>query len=238
MDDIVEHGEVRRAVLGVQILPVSPEDAQVAGLKEIAGVLVNGYSDDNSPGRAAGLEPGDVIVSADGKPTDRVSTLQRIIRSHEPGETVTVDVMRYGSKKTFRVKLGKAPTETQVASRNGDEDSTSPNANGISYDKLGVRVEPVSAEFLRANRLSSDKQGVRIIEVDASGPAHNRLVPNDVVTAVLFPTPRKDVRSVADLQDVLSRAKDGDVVSLLVLNPGNPQQPSSTRVVNIRVGAK
>jgi len=237
MDDIVEHGEVRRAVLGVQILPVTPEDAQVAGLKEIAGVLVNGYSDDNSPGRAAGLEPGDIIVAADGKPTDRVSTLQRIIRGHEPGETVTVDVMRYGTKKTFRVKLGKAPTEKDVASRDSDGDSTSPNG-GVSYDKIGVRVEPVTAEFLRANRLSADRQGVRIAETDPSGPARGRLVPNDVITAVLFPTPRKDVHSVSDLQDVLSRAKDGDVVSLLVLNPGSAQQPSSTRVVNIRVGAK
>ena len=55
MDDIVEHGRVRRAVIGVQISPVSPEDASVAGLKNIAGVLVGGYSDDKSPARAAGL---------------------------------------------------------------------------------------------------------------------------------------------------------------------------------------
>ena len=235
MDDIVEHGEVRRAVLGVQISPVSPEDATVAGLKEITGVLVGGYSDGDSPARAAGLEAGDIIIAADGKPTDRVSTLQRIIRGHEPGETVTVDVMRYGTKKTFRVKLGKAPTESAVASRDNDDDSTSPNG-GVSYDKIGVRVEPVTAEFLRANRLSTDRQGVRVIEIDAAGPARGRLFPNDVVTAVLFPTPRKEVRSVADLQDVLSRAKDGDVVSLLVLNPGSQQTQSSTRVVNIRVG--
>ena len=112
MDDIVEHGRVRRAVIGVQISPVSPEDASVAGLKDIAGVLVGGYSDDDSPARAAGLEAGDIIVAADGKPTDRVSTLQRIIRGHEPGETVTVDVMRYGTKKTFRVKLAEAPNAT------------------------------------------------------------------------------------------------------------------------------
>jgi S1-C subfamily serine protease len=122
-----------------------------------------------------------------------------------------------------------------VASRDGDDDTNAPNG-GVSYDKIGVRVEPVTPEFLRANRLSTDRQGVRVVEIDAAGPARGRLFPNDVVTAVLFPTPRKEVRSVADLQDVLSRAKDGDVVSLLVLNPGGQQQQSSTRVVNIRVG--
>jgi serine protease Do len=129
MDDIVEHGRVRRAVIGVQISPVSPEDASVAGLKDIAGVLVGGYSDDNSPARAAGLEAGDVIVAADGKPIDRVSTLQRIIRGHEPGETVTVDVMRYGTKKTFKVKLAEAPSNATVASRDNDDDNANPNGS-------------------------------------------------------------------------------------------------------------
>ena len=232
MDDIVEHGRVRRAVIGVQISPVSPEDASVAGLKDIAGVLVGGYSDD-SPARTAGLEAGDVIIAADGKPIDRVSTLQRIIRGHEPGETVTVDVMRYGTKKTFKVKLAEAPNNPTVASRDNDDDNASAKG-GVTYDKLGVSVEPVSPEFRSAKRLGSDRDGVRVVDIDAAGPARGRLFQNDVITAVLFPTPRKDVHSVADLQGVLSRAKDGDIVSLQVFNPD--VQGAVTRVVNIRVG--
>ena len=233
MDDIVEHGRVRRAVIGVQISPVSPEDATVAGLKDIAGVLVGGYSDENSPARAAGLEAGDVIIAADGKPTDRVSTLQRIIRSHEPGETVTIDVMRYGAKKTFRVKLAEAPTSTTVASRDDDDDSNSARG-GVSYDKIGVSVEPVTPEFRSAKRIGGDRDGVRVVDVDAAGPAYRRLFQNDVITAVLYPTPRKEVHSVSDLQSVLSRAKDGDIVSLQVFNPD--VQQAATRVVNIRIG--
>ena len=234
MDDIVAHGRVRRAVIGVQISPVSPEDASVAGLKDIAGVLVGGYSDD-SPARTAGLEAGDVIVAADGKPIDRVSTLQRIIRGHEPGETVTVDVMRYGTKKTFKVKLAEAPNKPTVASRDNDDDNDSAKG-GVTYDKLGVSVEPVSPEFRSAKRLGSDRDGVRVVDIDAAGPARGRLFQNDVITAVLFPTPRKDVHSVADLQGVLSRAKDGDIVSLQVFNPD--VQGALTRVVNIRVGSE
>ena len=78
----------------------------------MTGVLVQTYSFDpidDSPAKRAGIEPGDVIVAADGKPTDRVSTLQRIVRTHKPGETVTFDVMRFGAKKSFRVKLAEAP---------------------------------------------------------------------------------------------------------------------------------
>ncbi|HEX5072194.1 MAG TPA: Do family serine endopeptidase [Gemmatimonadaceae bacterium] len=235
MDDIVEHGRVRRAVIGVQISPVSPEDASVAGLKNIAGVLVGGYSDDKSPARAAGLEAGDVIIAADGKPIDRVSTLQRIIRSHEPGETVTVDVMRYGTKKTFKVKLAEAPSSATVASRDNDDDNGGANGS-VSYDKIGVSVEAVSPEFRSAKRLGSDRDGVRVTDIDAAGPARGRLFQNDVITAVLYPTPRKEIHSVADLQSVLSRTKDGDIVSLQVFNPD--VQGAATRVVNIRVGGE
>ena len=233
MDDIVEHGRVRRAVIGVQISPVSPEDASVAGLKDIAGVLVGGYSDDNSPARAAGLEAGDVIVAADGKPIDRVSTLQRIIRGHEPGETVTVDVMRYGTKKTFKVKLAEAPSNATVASRDNDDDNANPNGS-VTYDKIGVKVEPLSSEVRSAMRSGNNRDGVQVVDIDAAGPARGRLFKDDVITAILFPTPRKEVHSVEDLQGVLSRAKDGDIVSLQVFNPD--VQGAATRVVNIRVG--
>ena len=235
MDDIVEHGRVRRAVIGVQISPVSPEDASVAGLKDIAGVLVGGYSDDNSPARAAGLEAGDVIVAADGKPIDRVSTLQRIIRGHEPGETVTVDVMRYGTKKTFKVKLAEAPSNATVASRDNDDDNANPNGS-VTYDKIGVKVEPLSSEVRSAMRSGNNRDGVQVVDIDAAGPARGRLFKDDIITAILFPTPRKEVHSVEDLQGVLSRAKDGDIVSLQVFNPG--VQGAATRVVNIRVGSE
>jgi len=235
MDDLVEHGRVRRAVIGVQISPVSPEDASVAGLKDIAGVLVGGYSDDNSPARAAGLEAGDVIVAADGKSIDRVSTLQRIIRGHEPGETVTVDVMRYGTKKTFKVKLAEAPSKATVASRDNDDDNANPNGS-VTYDKIGVKVEPLSSEVRSAMRSGNNRDGVQVVDIDAAGPARGRLFKDDIITAILFPTPRKEVHSVEDLQGVLSRAKDGDIVSLQVFNPG--VQGAATRVVNIRVGSE
>ena len=232
MDDIVEHGRVRRAVIGVSIAAVDAEDAQVAGLKEIAGVKVAGYSGDNSPARSAGLEEGDIIIAADGKPTDRVSTLQRIIRGHEPGETVTVDVMRYGTKKTFKVKLAEAPSEATVAARDRDDDAA-PGV-GVSYDKIGVKLEAVTPEFARANNITEEHRGVRVTDVNVSGPARNRLFTDDIITAVLFPTPRKEIRSMSDLQGVLSKAKEGDLVSLLIFDA----RANRTRVANIRVGGE
>ena len=69
--------------------------------------------------------------------------------------------MRYGQKKTFRVKLTEAQPEAAVAARERDADTAAPTG-GVSYDKLGVRLEAVTAEFARANRLSEDRRGVRV----------------------------------------------------------------------------
>src|SRR6476661_902552 len=143
MNDLIKYGKVQRAVIGVAINNATATDAKAAGLPNVTGVLVQTYSfepTDDSPAKRAGIEPGDVIIAADGKPTDRVSTLQRIVRTHKPGETVTFDVMRFGAKKSFRVKLAEAPdSQQQVASA---EPASARGSDGEArrFDKIGIAV--------------------------------------------------------------------------------------------------
>ena len=67
MEDIIAHGRVRVAVLGIQINEVSPEDAAVAGMKEIRGAKVEGFGGTRtSAAERAGVQAGDIIVTADG----------------------------------------------------------------------------------------------------------------------------------------------------------------------------
>ena len=230
MDDLIKHGRVRAPVLGVSIDEVSPEDAKVAGLPRIEGVIVRGFNpSEGSPAERAGLEAGDVIVAADGRPVDRVSSLQRVVRTHEPGETVSLDVMRFGKRQSFRVKLEERREAPDVA-RASAAPASAPRGEGV---KLGITVEPVSAEFAREANLEAADRGVRVVDVARSGPARGLLAPgSDVVTDVLFPAKRK-VRSVADLQGFLGTLKPGDVVSLRVYGTREPL--IGARVVNLRV---
>jgi serine protease Do len=231
MDDIIQHGRVRRPVLGIAIDDVTSEDAGVAGLKTISGVRVSAYSGDDSPARTAGLEPNDVITAIDGRTVDRVSTLQRIVRAHEPGETVTVDAMRYGTKKTFRVKLAEAPSEEQVASNGSSNDAA--RGGTASAGKLGIAVEPVTADLAREQGLTDAQRGLRVVDVTPGGPSYTKLAENgDVILEVVYPTPRRTVRNAVDLQQALAGMKPGEFVSLNVYN----LTAKSARVVNLRIG--
>jgi hypothetical protein len=56
-----------------------------------------------------------------------------------------------------------------------------------------------------------------------------------VITEVLYPTPRKQINSVADLQNVLNSMKAGDYISLNVAQPDGRGGVLNS-VVNIRLG--
>src|SRR5687768_4239333 len=237
MDDIIKHGKVRVGVLGILIREVTPEDAAVAGMKDIRGAKVDGFNPATGSGaERAGLQAGDVIVSADGVPVERVNTLQRVVRNHKPGEKVKLEVMRYGQKKTFDVTLTELAETARVSPVGGARPNRAPAAGApatISSDALGISFSTVPAQVATDAKLPADRRGVLITDVVPLGAAYQKLGPQDVIFEVLYPAPRRAIRSPADLQGVLRGLKTGDYISL---NVHSMAQGGSDRVVNIRIG--
>jgi serine protease Do len=229
MDDIVSHGRVRRAMLGVAIVQVTQEDAEINGLKEIAGVKIGEYTTDDSPAKKAGIEPGDIIVKADGRPADRVSTLQRIIRTHSPGDVIELEGMRYGQRKTFRVRLGEVPDSSRTVSSRAR--TNEPASSGTTTEKLGIAVEPLSDQVATENKVPADRRGLAVVDVDTDGPGRNVFAQGDVLVEVRYPV-RQVLKTPADLAQALSKVPANGLISILVYNVPF----SNTRVVNLRVG--
>jgi serine protease Do len=236
MDDIIAHGRVRRAILGAQINDVTAEEAAIAKLKDLSGVKLEAFTE-GSPAEKAGMEPGDIVVKIDGKPVDRVSTLQRLIRMHQPGDVIELEASRFGEHKNFKVKLIEAPSDERVvASTAGAPKPAAPTPVAAAAKKLGIVVEALTPEIAKAVGAPASVQGVAVKSVEHDGPAGQKLVEGDIITAVTFPSPGSPVHSVDDLQRALSKLKDGDYIQLSVNRPSDAVGHRANYVFSFRLG--
>ena len=223
-DDLIRYGRVRRPILGVSIADVFPEDAEVYRLPSVAGVLIQGFSGDDSPARDAGLRQGDVIVAVNGQPVQRVNELQRVIRTQQPGQTVTLDAIRAGRRQQFRVQLMEAPALRTAATAA----EAPPSGPAAANARLGFSFESLTPALNQRLRLDyPNPAGVIVTDVQPYGPASERVIPG-------FKIVRADGQPVADAAQfgrVVAGKRPGQILQLILEGPDGQQ-----RIANIRIG--
>ncbi len=206
LSDLKEKGVVTRGWLGVMIQRITPELAQSFGLKETEGALV-GDVIPNSPASSAGIMRGDVIVSFNRQEVKTMAALPKIVAGTRPGETVPVEVIRDGKKRTFNVTIAVLKDdEIRVA----------------ALDPLGIQVQDITPELAQTLKLDNS-EGVLVADVTAGEPgAEAGVRRGDVINQVGInsATNTQTVRSLADYNRVLSTVKKGDTILLLVNRGG------------------
>ena len=65
----------------------------------------------DSPADKAGVKADDVVADMDGTAANDVKALVGAVAAHKPGDEINLKVMRNGKEMSFKVKLGKRPTE-------------------------------------------------------------------------------------------------------------------------------
>ena len=172
MDDLIATGRVQRAALGVAIKQITPEDADAVGLTDVHGVVVNDFSGNSSPAKAAGIQPGDVIVALNDTAIDHVAQLQTMVGFKRPGEVVRVTIVRsHGQRQTFDVRLTSADADsTQVASAATGREKPAAAATEAST-KLGIQLEDMTPDVVREAGLSEDQRGPIVSDVEEGGPS-------------------------------------------------------------------
>ncbi|MGH7510331.1 MAG: trypsin-like peptidase domain-containing protein [Gemmatimonadales bacterium] len=234
MNQLIETGSVHRAALGVAIDNVTLEDAAYVGLPEIRGVVVKDIPSDDSPAKAAGIIPGDVIVSVDSKPVERVGQLQQVIGFRKPGDVVKVEVARKGGvRKTYDVKLQALTEQPQIAGVD-ENDSDRANASGGSVNRLGISVEAVTQEIAQQLQLPANLRGLVVTDITPGGPAWETLVddPQRNGPDIILSVEGKPVRTESELRNALEAEKPGSVVTLGIYNA----RAQSRRIERIRLG--
>ncbi|MBR5100997.1 MAG: trypsin-like peptidase domain-containing protein [Bacteroidales bacterium] len=104
VDDFIEYGEVRRAMLGISITDVNAEVAAQANLAEIDGVYVADVQKD-SPAEKGGIVKGDVIKEINLNTVHNSAGLQEQVSRLRPGEKAVVTVLRDGKQHEIIVSL-------------------------------------------------------------------------------------------------------------------------------------
>ena len=235
MDQIIAHGHVVRAGLGVLVRTVSPNDAAYVGLPDVRGVVIEDFGGETSPARKAGLEAGDIIISVDGKPVEYVGQLQQQIAFRRPGESVKLEVARKGGvRKTYDVKLQALPGSKDTASSDSTaSNDDSSNDSAASIGKLGVTVAPLDQDDVRELKLRPEQHGALVTDVKAGGPSYGELVdPDHGGPDIILEVEGTPVHSPADLRKAMSGEKSGTIVSLRVYNA----RTQTRRVERIKLG--
>ena len=205
---LVEFGTTRRGWLGVFIQEVTPDIADTLGLSQSAGALVSSVNE-NSPADIAGLEPGDVILSFDGKVIDRMRDLPRIVAETDIGATVEVEIFRGGQRSTVDVTLGELE-KAELVGLVGEQ----PDGDSQTMERLGFTVDDLDAALAKELELDPKLTGVVVTEVAEGSPAMEKGVETgDIIRRF----GQRRVDSAADLAQSVAETLDAGRSGVLLL---------------------
>ncbi len=207
MSQILDHGKVNRAYLGIMIQDITPGISKAMGLKDMKGVLVGDVTP-TGPAKAAGIQRGDVILSVDGKPMEDSRQLRMTISMMAPNATVSLKLLRNGNPSEVSVKLGDLPADKEQSKAE----------EGPSSDKSleGVTVENLDSDTARQLGLPAATSGVVVTDINPSSPLVNAgLQRGDVIQEVNH----QPVKTVSQFEEAIRKA--GSDPLLLVNRKGS-----------------
>ena len=196
-DQIVAHGHVDHARLGVTLQDLSAPLAGSFGMKSPDGALVASVVPGSAAAKA-GLKAGDVITAVDDNAVHVAGDVSSRVGLAKPGDRMTLVLWRDKSRVDLPVTLGRA------------EGASAQAATPADSEKLGLALRPLERGELRSAGLD---HGLLIEQV--TGPARMAgIEAGDVLLALNG----KPVQRVEQVREVMrSRPKQ---VALLVSRDG------------------
>ena len=187
MGQIIDFGEIRRGLLGVNIQDIDSEAARTLNIETEGGALVSRVFPD-SAAEKAGIEVGDVIIGINDKAIKSATELRNTVGLLRSGDNVSIRYIRDNKKQTTSAVLGSAAGQMLSGA-------------DIHPGLAGASFSPAS---------TSSESGVEVTAVEEGSPAAQRgLRAGDVITAVN----RVLVRDLNDLREI---ARNNRILFLLI----------------------
>ncbi len=184
VDQIIEHGEVRRGALGIQGRTLNAGYAKALDLKVKQGAIVERVVEDSAADKA-GIKTGDVIVSIDGNDIESFLELRSKIATLGEGKKIKLGIIRDGDKQTLKVTLESASQQVARA------------------EKLHPMLEGAELE--------ASKHGIKVTNVEQRSPAARvGLEEGDVITSVN----RRKINNIRELSKTIEDIKGNIVLGV------------------------
>ena len=174
----------------------------------------------------AGLKEDDIITKVDDKKVDDPDDLTKVIRSHKPGDKVTITYLRDKKEQKVTAELGKWKGSDFNAFNmpNMDFDMIAPRVE--AHPKIKMAPGQYYSFFDNRPRLglsvqdTEDGKGVKVIDVDDEGNGQKAGVKeNDIITAIN----NKDVNSADEVARMVRENRDKPSIMLKIKRAGKIQ---------------
>jgi serine protease Do len=202
-------GRIRRSAIGVIPETITPTLSAALGLDRDSGVILSDVSPQGAA-EAAELEPGDVVLSIDGKPLTEARDLGLAVFQHAPGDQLTLEIQRGKTRMATTVAVLERDSEPSQLEDLADYETALVRRLGILALTLDDKVLPILPGLRRLT-------GVAVAAVPAEYAGLN---PGLVTGDVIYSLNNQRVDSVEELREALKGKKTGDPIAFLVERSG------------------
>ncbi|MEW6007448.1 MAG: Do family serine endopeptidase [bacterium] len=197
--DLIEHGKVIRAWLGIYIQDLTEEIVESMGLEVKEGVLVSEVMK-NSPAEKEGIKRGDVIISIDNEKVKTSKELQQKVLNKGVGKEVEISLIREGNRITLRVKLEKMPEEKEE-----------PSESGV-FEWLGMSLQELKPEIAEGFGFSRDEKGILVSNVQQGTKADEAGIRRgDIIKEI----DREEITSLDEMKKKAGKIKKKNILFLI-----------------------
>ncbi len=174
-DRLIKDGKVTRALIGIQLQPLTPVLARELGVDpKTKGVAVVDVVA-GSPAEKAGLQQGDVITGFDGTPAVNMNSFRNLVSTSEVGKEFVLTYLRDKKEATTKVVLAAADAVQAMINkgrpgRSGAEDRK-PEEAKAEVSGYGIEVQELTPALAKQLGFPASAKGVVISSVKENSPA-------------------------------------------------------------------